>query len=74
MYGRRINNLEPFTEVRYFDDKYEVMRVYSHIAYLRNLKTNEEICVNLGDLVMAGLESSLPVPPKRRRTSIYNLG
>lgn len=41
--------------IQYLGDSYEVVDVYSYIAYLKNLRTSVTICVGIGDMVMSGL-------------------
>ena len=55
--ARKILNLKPGQLVSYNGFKHNVEEVYSYIAYLREVQTNKRICVCLGDLVIAGLES-----------------
>lgn len=64
MSGRRITKLFPKMIVRYaskenVNQEYEVMKVYSYNADLRNTKTNEIVCVGVGDLVIAGIEPQM---------------
>lgn len=58
---RRIVNIKWGQVVTYMGRKYEVARTFTYIAYLRDVETKKVICVGVGDLVMAGLEPSLPV-------------
>ena len=53
-------------QVRYMTRKYEVVDVYSHIVYLKDLSSLNIICLGIGDCVIGGLEpiSRNPVPAK----------
>lgn len=58
--ARRITNLKLGQKVKYFDKSYIVTGLYPCIAYLTDDKNiNEVICVNVGDLVVAGIEPSM---------------
>lgn len=57
--ARRIINTRFGQEVTYNGKKMIVIDVYPHIAYLKDLATDEIICVCLGDLVTAGIEPSV---------------
>lgn len=69
MYHRRITNLKIFEEINYLGTRYQVVQLYPYIAYLKNLNTEEVMCVSLGDLVIAGLEASLP--PTKPQMYLY---
>ena len=56
--GRCITNLRLGEEITYQGKRYIVQDLYPATAYLRNLMTDEVICVGVGDLVVAGLEPS----------------
>lgn len=58
--SRRITKLRFGQEVKYFNEPMLVLDVYPYIAYLKSTVNDEIICVNIGDLVMAGLEPSTP--------------
>lgn len=53
---RTITRIRFGQEVTYLNKKMLVLDVYPYIAYLKDLSSEEVICVNLGDLVVAGLE------------------
>lgn len=59
--ARRIQKLQLGKKIKYFDRECVVIDLYPHIAYLHDEKSDETLCVNLGDLVMAGLEASMPM-------------
>ena len=42
--------------INYLGVKHEVTSVYPYIAYIRNMTTNVEFCVGIGDLVIAGVD------------------
>lgn len=56
--GRKIINMRVGDEVTYLHQKYVVVDVYSYIAYLKNVMTEEVECLGLGELVMSGLQPS----------------
>ena len=60
MSDRYITQIRFGQVVNYLNRKCMVMDVYRHIAYLRDIDTKQDICVGLGDLVVAGLEPSQP--------------
>ena len=66
--SRRIINTYAGQEVNYGGLRYRVTDVYSHIAYLKLIDDREDkppICLNLGDLVIAGIEPSMVSLPPR---------
>ena len=59
--ARRITALKPGLEINYLSEKYTVQEVYTYMAYLRHNTTGQVICVDVGDLVVAGIEPSFPM-------------
>ena len=56
--GRRISSLVIGQQLDFYGKRYIVVDVYPYIAYLKGLSTDELLCVNLAELVIAGIEPS----------------
>ena len=61
MVTRVITQLAIGQQIRYYDKMYTVKDLYPFIAYLYNENENITICVNVGDLVIAGIEPMAPI-------------
>lgn len=71
MISRRIWRTKVDQTVTYNNAKHSVIAVYPYTAYLKNLESEEVTCASIGDLVVAGLEPSLPPTPEAIRSMVF---